>query len=636
MFQLLWLIPAFPLIGFILLTLVSGSDLGRRGVAYIGVGSIGISAILAALVGLNFILAPPPNHVYIQTVWEWMDVAGFSPKIAFHLDDLSLIMTLVITFVGFLIHLYSAEFMIDEEGYERFFAYMNLFVGAMLILVLADNLLLLYLGWEGVGLCSFLLIGFWYRDPANGRAARKAFIVTRVGDTAMAIGLFLLFDNLGTLQIQELMARAVEQWSIGSTLAIASAALLLGGAVGKSAQLPLQIWLPDAMAGPSPVSALIHAATMVTAGVYLIARTHVLFSLAPVVLYVVAIIGAATLLLAGFSALVQRDIKRVLAYSTMSQIGYMFLALGVGAWTAAIFHFMTHAFFKALLFLGAGVIISRLHHEHDMFKMGGLRKKLPLVFWTFLIAASSLSALPLVTAGFYSKDKILWETWSSAYGGPWLWLAGLFGALLTSMYTFRMVFLTFYGEPGPLVQEMSPMSRPGLSIRIPLVALAFFSVVGGLLDLPDTLGNLPLFSDFLHHSLPHAPIYNPSLSVEYALQVIAALVSIGGIWIVYMAYIRHPNFVTRMVETRPGKFLQNFWFNGWMFDRLDNDLFVQPFIWLARKDKNDIVDVFFDGIALLNAWLNRLLARTQTGKVRNYLMGMVIGVIITIALVVIL
>jgi NADH-quinone oxidoreductase subunit L len=636
MLQLLWLVPATPLIGFILLTLLSGSDLGRRGVAYIGVGSIGISAILALVIGLDFILTPPPNHVYIQTLWIWMDVAGFSPRIAFHLDDLSLIMVLVVTFVGFLIHLYSAEFMADEEGYERFFSYMNLFVGAMLVLLLADNLLLLYLGWEGVGLCSFLLIGFWYSDPANGRAARKAFIVTRVGDTAMAIGLFLLFDNLGTLQIQDLMTRAVQQWSIGSTLAIATAGFLLGGAIGKSAQLPLQIWLPDAMAGPSPVSALIHAATMVTAGVYLIARTNVLFALAPVVLHIVAIIGAATLLLAGFSAIVQKDIKRVLAYSTMSQIGYMFLALGVGAWTAAIFHFMTHAFFKALLFLAAGVIISRLHHEHNMFKMGGLRKKLPLVFWTFLIGAGSLSALPLVTAGFYSKDKILWETWSSAYGGPWLWFAGLFGALLTSIYTFRMVFITFYGKPGPLVQEMSPMAQPGLPICIPLVILAFLSVVAGVLDLPDTLGNLPLFSDFLHHSVPHAPLFNPSLSVEYTLQIIAALVSLGGVWIAYMAYMRHPKFVARLAVTSPGKVLHEFWFNGWGFDWLDNELIVQPFVWLARKDKNDIVDVVFEGIGFFNARLNQLLARTQTGKVRYYLAGIVLGAIVTIALVVML
>ncbi|MGW8251836.1 MAG: NADH-quinone oxidoreductase subunit L, partial [Anaerolineales bacterium] len=380
MLRLLWLVPGLPLAGFVLLTLSSGMDLKKSVVAWIGSASVGLSAVVALIIGISFINAPPPGHVYIQYLWTWMDVAGFSPNIAFHLDNLSLVMILVVTVVGFLIHLYSTEFMQGEEGYERFFAYMNLFVAAMLVLVLADNLLLLYLGWEAVGLCSYLLIGFWYHDPANGRAARKAFIVTRIGDTALAIGLFMIFTNLGTLQIQEVLQRAQQTWAPGSALAVAAAALLLGGAVGKSAQVPLQIWLPDAMAGPSPVSALLHAATMVTAGVYLIARTNELFTLAPVVLSAVAVIGAVTLLLAGFSALVQRDIKRVLAYSTMSQIGYMFLALGVGAWTAAIFHFVTHAFFKALLFLGAGVVISRLHHEHDMFKMGGLRQRLPLVF----------------------------------------------------------------------------------------------------------------------------------------------------------------------------------------------------------------------------------------------------------------
>ena len=338
-------------------------------------------------------------------------------------------MVLVITIVGFLIHVYSAEYMFEDEGYSRFFAYMNLFVSAMLILVLADNLVFLYLGWEGVGLCSYLLIGFWYSDPVNGRAARKAFIVTRIGDTALAIGLFLLFTNLGTLNIQELMLTASTKWSVGSETAILAAALLLGGALGKSAQLPLQVWLPDAMAGPTPVSALIHAATMVTAGVYLIARTHVLFELAPPVQNAVAVIGAATLLIAGFSAIVQNDIKRVLAYSTISQIGYMFLALGVGAWSAAMFHFMTHAFFKALLFLGAGVVILAQHGEHNIFKMGGLRKKLPSTFWTFLIGSASLSALPLVTAGFYSKDLILWQAWSSSSGSVALWAAGLAGRL---------------------------------------------------------------------------------------------------------------------------------------------------------------------------------------------------------------
>src|SRR5499426_1388227 len=413
--RLLWLIPVLPSVSAAVLALF-GSRLSRRAAATLGVGSIGLSALVTIMVALDFWSSPPANNSYTQVLWTWINVAGFEPQIGFYLDALSLVMVLVVTFVGFLIHIYSAEFMIEDEGYSRFFAYMNLFVASMITLLLANNLLLLYLGWEGVGLCSYLLIGFWYRDPANGRAARKAFIVTRVGDTAMSLGLFLLFTQLGTLQIQDLMQRASEQWQAGSIYAVIAALLLLGGAVGKSAQLPLQVWLPDAMAGPTPTSALIHAATMVTAGVYLIARTHTLFQLAPQVQFIVAIIGAATLLLSGFSALAQRDIKRVLAYSTISQIGYMFLALGVGAWTADIFHFITHAFFKALLFLAPGIVINALHHEHDMFRMGGLHRELPVAFWTFLIGGSALAGLPLVTSGAYSKDLILWDEWSSPLG----------------------------------------------------------------------------------------------------------------------------------------------------------------------------------------------------------------------------
>ncbi|MCX5873031.1 MAG: NADH-quinone oxidoreductase subunit L, partial [Deltaproteobacteria bacterium] len=420
MLELLWLIPAFPLIGFLTLALL-GSSLSRRSTGVLGVGSVGISALIAIAIGAGFIIAPPTGYSYGQTLWTWISLGKFVPKVGLYLDALSVCMVLVVTLVGFLIHLYSAEYMADDDGFRRFFAYMNLFVAAMLILVMADNLLLLYLGWEGVGLCSFLLIGFWYKEPANVRAATKAFIITRIGDTAMIVGLFILFNSLDTLQIQELMYRASQEWAVGSTLAVLAAALLLGGAVGKSAQIPLQTWLPDAMAGPTPVSALIHAATMVTAGVYLIARMNVLFTLAPVVQSSVAIIGLVTLLMAGFSALTQSDIKRVLAYSTMSQIGYMFLALGVGAWSAAIFHFVTHAFFKALLFLAAGSIILAAGHEQNMFKLGGVRKRLSITFWTFLIGAASLAALPLVTDGFFSKDMILWQVWSSEKGGPWLW-----------------------------------------------------------------------------------------------------------------------------------------------------------------------------------------------------------------------
>jgi NADH-quinone oxidoreductase subunit L len=630
MLGLLWLVPILPFAGFLILALV-GPRVSRTGVAIIGAGSVGLSAIVAALVGISFITSPPPGHAYSQTLWTWMDVGGFKVGITFYLDALALIMMLVVTFVGFVIHLYSTEFMIDEEGYSRFFAYMNLFVGSMLTLVLADNLLLLYLGWEGVGMCSYLLIGFWYTDPANGRAARKAFVVTRVGDAALAIGLFLIFNTLGTLQIQELMQRAAAQWAVGSGVAIAAAVLLLGGAVGKSAQLPLQTWLPDAMAGPTPVSALIHAATMVTAGVYLIARTNVLFTLAPSVQLAVAIVGALTLLLAGFSALTQRDIKRVLAYSTISQIGYMFLALGVGAWAAGIFHFMIHAFFKALLFLGAGSVILAMHHEHDMFKMGGLRKQLPVTFWTFLIGSGALSAVPLITAGFYSKDLIIWEAYSSTNGSVWLWAAAIVGALLTSMYTFRMVFVTFLGQA-----KAQAARRPGLPMQIPMIVLAILSVVAGFLELPSTLGNLPLFSDFVHSALPASTMVPAKAGLEGIFEIISGLVSLFGIYVIYLFIMRRRSLTESLVSSPTGAALHHFWFVGWGFDWLYDTLVVRPYSWLAQVNRDDVFDLLYTGIAWLAQVFHRALSLTQTGQVRRYAMGIAIGAIITIALAVFL
>jgi NADH-quinone oxidoreductase subunit L len=628
MLDLLWLIPALPFAGFFILA-VAGARMSKNAVAFVGIGSVFFSAAITGFTGITFLASPPPGHAYSQTLWIWFDVAGLRPGITFYLDALSLVMITVITFVGFLIHLYSSEFMTGDEGYSRFFAYMNLFVGSMLVLVLADNLLLLYLGWEGVGLCSYLLIGFWYKDPINGRAAMKAFIVTRVGDVSLAIGLFLIFDKLGTLQIQEFMRLASVQWPVGSGLAIAAAALILGGAVGKSAQLPLQTWLPDAMAGPTPVSALIHAATMVTAGVYLIARTHVLFELAPVVQHVVAIVGALTLLISGFSALAQHDIKRVLAYSTISQIGYMFLALGVGAWSAAIFHFMTHAFFKALLFLGAGVVIIGLEHEHSIFKMGGLRKQLPLTFWTFLAGAASLSALPLVTAGFYSKDLILWETWSSKAGGPWLWASGVVGALLTSLYTFRMVFVAFFGEPKSEVTR-----KPGLRMLLPLVVLAVLSIVGGFIELPSSFGNLKLFTGFLHTSLPTVMTNAVPPGVEPLLLFVTGLVSLAGVLVAYVLFMRLPGYVVRSVKTRAGTLLHSFWFSGWGFDWVYQTFLIRPFVWASRVNKDDFIDLFYAGLAWYSRLFHGALSRSQAGKIRWYAVGIVLGAIVFIALVV--
>ena len=626
MLDLLWLIPTFPLVGFIVLSLL-GARFPRVMVAIVGVGSVAFSAALAILVGIIFIMSPPANYSYTQNLWTWIALGQFAPKVALYLDALSICMLLVITIVGFLIHMYSAEYMMEDEGFSRFFAYMNLFVASMLILVLADNLVLLYLGWEGVGLCSFLLIGFWYKDPANVRAAIKAFIMTRIGDTALIIGLFLLFNNLGTLEIQELMRRAAQQWSVGSTLAVTAAALLLAGAVGKSAQIPLQTWLPDAMAGPTPVSALIHAATMVTAGVYLIARTNGLFSLAPVVQAAVAIIGLATLLISGFSALTQSDIKRVLAYSTISQIGYMFLALGVGAWSAAIFHFVTHAFFKSLLFLAAGSIILAAGHEQNIFKLGGVRKRLPVTFWTFLVAAASLAALPFVTSGFYSKEMILWYTWASNKGGPWLWAGGTLGALLTSLYTFRMVFLVCFGK-----EHTRLMGDPGSLIRIPLICLALFSLIIGFIELPHSLGNFHIFSDFLNTSLPRIHLAEADLSTESVLQMIAGIASVGGILISYLLFLRHRGYSEILASSGLAAILHRFWFSGWGFDWVYHTVLVVPFLWITHINRNDIVDSFYAITAALMRGLHKLLSFTQTGNLRQYAAGIALGAIVILGI----
>jgi NADH-quinone oxidoreductase subunit L len=609
MLQLLWLAPALPLLGAIILALL-GSKLPRRAVSFIGAGSVGGSAAVAMLVAYGFLSAP--HQAFVQRLWVWMDTGTFRPEIAFYLDSVSLLMLLVVTFVGFLIHLYSTEYMRGDDGYARFFAYMNLFVASML--VLSNNLLLLYLGWEGVGLCSYLLIGFWYRDAANVRAANKAFIVTRVGDTALAIGLFLLFTNLGTLDIQELMGRAADDWPAGSSLAVAAAALLLGGAVGKSAQLPLQTWLPDAMAGPTPTSALIHAATMVTAGVYLIARTHVLFALAPSVQLAVAAIGTTTLLMAAFSALAQRDIKRVLAYSTISQIGYMFLALGLGAWSAAMFHFMTHAFFKALLFLAAGAVIEALHHEQDMFRMGGLRHQLPLTFWAFLIGGSALAGMPLVTAGFFSKDLILWQSWAGPNGSIWFWLAGMLGALLTSLYTYRLIFLVFYGP-----QRTQVFRRPGAAMKVAFVVLCGLSLLGGYVDTPPNFGGVPALSNFLNSTLPPLKEVHIGPITELITALSASLVFTLGLGFAYLLYGRKP-----MKQPEQG-FFENLWLSGWGFDRFYHELFVRPVAWLVRVNASDKVDYAFTGIGELTSAGHRLLKRTQTGSLRWYASGLAVG-----------
>lgn len=625
-------IPAFPLAGFIVLAL-GAQRLSRRTIALVGCGSTAVAASLAIAVCGHYIAANP-GHAVVQRMGQWFSVAGLSPEIAFYLDSLSAVMAIVVAVIAFLIHLYSAAFMKEEDGYGRFFAGMNLFAGSMLLLVLAGDFLLLYAGWEGVGFCSYLLIGFWYRDTENVLAAEKAFVVTRVGDFLLGIGLFLIFSQLGTLGIQEASQRASAQWQAGELTAALVALMLLGGAVGKSAQLPLQIWLPDAMAGPSPVSALLHAATMVTAGVYLIARSHAFFELAPVVMTLTAVIGTATLIIAGVSALFQRDIKRVLAYSTMSQIGYMFLALGVGAFGAGIFHLGTHACFKALLFLCTGVIIKAMADEHDMFKMGGLRKTMPLICTAFLIGSASLAAIPLVTAGFFSKDLILYESWVSEAGNYWLWEGGLIGAFLTALYTFRMVFVTFFGK-----LKVLPLSRPEISgalIIVPITLLTVFSIIAGFVQTPAYLGGISLFTDFLQSSLPLPAERQVSLLTKACLYTDTFLAPLLGLFLAYWLYIRQPHYAARLAASRFGTSLNRFFFSGWGFDIVYASVFADFYRSLARINRRDFIDFFYSGMASAASFLYRVLKFFQCGKLRWYAAGITLGTVILMAIAIIL
>ncbi|NTU60156.1 MAG: NADH-quinone oxidoreductase subunit L, partial [Deltaproteobacteria bacterium] len=477
MLEYIWLIPFFPMVG----ALINGL-FGRRygkSVGYtIACGSIFLSFLVT--VGSFFALRglPPEARFYQLRVFEWISSGSASIDLGYLMDPLSCVMCLVVTGVGFLIHVYSIGYMHHDPGHNRFFTYLNLFCFAMLTLVLGSNYLVLFVGWEGVGLCSYLLIGFWFEDAAKAAAGMKAFIVNRIGDFGFLIGMFLIFQTFGTLDFRTVMAAAPLKLALGGTLVTAMTLSLFVGATGKSAQIPLYIWLPDAMAGPTPVSALIHAATMVTAGVYMIGRSNVLYSLAPATMATVATVGAVTALFAGTIGVAQNDIKKVLAYSTVSQLGYMFIAMGVGAYVAGIFHLMTHAFFKACLFLGSGSVIHAMHEEQDIRNMGGLRKYIPYTHWTFLIATVAIAGIPPL-AGFFSKDEILWKAWSGGFKIQWL--LGFLGAGITAFYMFRLVFLTFYGKEriDPHVKEK--VHESPFTMTVPLMVLAALSIVGGWL-----------------------------------------------------------------------------------------------------------------------------------------------------------
>ncbi|KHN92705.1 NADH-quinone oxidoreductase subunit L [Pectobacterium actinidiae] len=610
--NLLYLTILFPLLGFLLLAFSRGRW-SENTSATVGVGSIGLAALVTAWVVVDFMGQQHGGVTFFnQHLWTWMAVGNFDISVTLTLDGLSVTMLSVVTGVGFFIHLFASWYMRGEEGYSRFFAYTNLFIASMVVLVLADNLLLMYLGWEGVGLCSYLLIGFYYTNPKNGAAAMKAFIVTRVGDVFLAFALFILYKELGTLNFRELMVLAPQKLAEGSPEITWATLMLLGGAVGKSAQLPLQTWLADAMAGPTPVSALIHAATMVTAGVYLIARTNGLFLMAPDVLHLVGIVGAVTLVLAGFAALVQTDIKRVLAYSTMSQIGYMFLALGVQAWDAAIFHLMTHAFFKALLFLSSGSVILACHHEQNIFKMGGLRKTIPLVYVCFLIGGAALAALPLVTAGFFSKDEILAGAWANGHIN--LMVAGLAGAFMTSLYTFRMIFIVFHGE-----EKTKAHAGKGISHHLPLVVLMILSTFIGAMIVPPLHGVLPATTELEHGQL-------------MTLEITSGVVAIAGILLAAVLWLGKRQAVNSIAKSAPGRFFSTWWFHAWGFDWLYDHVFVKPYLAIAKLLQRDPLNALMTLPATVTRWGNRGLALSANGQLRWYVASMGFGAVLVLAL----
>jgi len=636
-----YLVPLFPLLGFLINGLLALSQKvdseekkARKSlVSWIGCGSVGLS-FLTSLVILFELLALPEGERTIQEIaFTWILSGNFHINIGFLLDPLSAVMIAVVSGVGFFIHLYSTGYMAHERGYARYFSYLNLFTLCMLTLVLANNFLLLYLGWEGVGLCSYFLIGFWYQKKSAADAGKKAFIVNRIGDFGFALGVMLIFWTFGTLNFAEVFESAPNTLALGGGLVTAITLLLFMGATGKSAQIPLYVWLPDAMEGPTPVSALIHAATMVTAGVYMVARCHALYLLAPISMAVVAVVGAATAIYAASIGLFQNDIKRVLAYSTISQIGYMFLACGVGAFASGIFHLMTHAFFKALLFLGAGCVMHALAGELNMQKMGHLKRYMPITFWCFLSATLAICGIPLFS-GFFSKDEILWKAYSSPHGHLLLWLIGVITAGLTAFYMFRLFFLTFLGKSRVDPQIKDHIHEAPKSMTIPLIVLAVLSLIGGYVGIPHSLGGSNRFEGFLAsvfgHNPPESHVGSHSPSSEYLLMIISIIIVLIGILIAHRLYIRNPETPKKLAQRfkTPYRII----FNKYYVDEFYSMVIVKPvinfalFLWKIVDVK--IIDGTANGIASLTKWAGELFRRTETGYLRNYALSLIFGAIL--------
>ncbi len=622
-------IPLFPLLGFLLIGL-SVHKMSHRTSSYIACGTVLLSFIFSVIIFAQLLQMPPDQRALTVTVIKWIGTMGFSANIAFLVDPLSSVMLLVITGVGFLIHVYSIGYMHDDPGYSRFFCYLNLFIFFMLLLVMGSNYLLMFVGWEGVGLCSYLLIGFWFKNHDYNKAANKAFIMNRIGDLGLLLGVILIFINFGSIDYDMVFPNAP---SVSVNTLTWITILLFIGAMGKSAQIPLYTWLPDAMAGPTPVSALIHAATMVTAGVYMVARNNILYSLSPLALQLVLIIGLCTALFAATIALVQNDIKKVLAYSTVSQLGLMFVALGLGAYSSGIFHMVTHAFFKALLFLGAGSVIHALQGEQDIRRMGGLKKYLPTTYLTFFVATLAISGIPPF-AGFFSKDEILANAFAH---NPVVWGVALLASLLTVFYMFRLLYLTFFGNTRVEAAVMSHIHESPKSMAMPLMVLAVLSFVGGFLNVPEALAGSARLEEFMspvfnaggspamHHHLDHA--------TEYLLMAIVVGLTLIVIWIAFMRFVSK-----KQVPQEDGQLagITKTLYHKYYVDEIYDFLIIKPLHWFSAIGDTVIEKLAIDRIVnsfgqLVTAG-SQLLRRLQNGSIGFYIFVMVVSIIVILTL----
>lgn len=626
MTDIFWLIPFIPALSTFILA-VFGRKLPKKYVSWQACLAVFASFVISAISFFGLLQTSRESLPLIKSLFSWIHAGSFIVNFSFQLDPLSAVMALVVSGVGFIIHVYSVGYMAKDKGYTRYFTYLNLFTFAMLMLVMASNIVLMFVGWEGVGLCSYLLIGFWFERDSAANAGKKAFIVNRIGDAGFLLGILFIFINIGSAEFTAIN-QAISSGAMAQGLATLIGILLFVGATGKSAQIPLYVWLPDAMEGPTPVSALIHAATMVTAGVYMVSRMNLLYSLSGTAAEIVAVIGALTAVYAATMALTHNDIKRVLAYSTISQIGYMFMGCGVGAYAAGMFHLYTHAFFKSLLFLCAGSVMHALSGELNMKKMGGLRKYLPITYPTFLIGAIAIAGVPFFS-GFFSKDAILTHAFAS--GNYFVWTLGIMGAVLTAFYMFRLIFLTFHGEErlDPEVKKHIHESPPVMTV--PLVILAFFSFIAGYIGLPVVIGQkLNFFQNFLEPVIYRAHEAHLSIQTEWYLILISVAVALSGIFIAYIFYIRNPRIPGQLRNQFPGVY--RLLFNKYYVDEIYNAAFVNSTVRGSEiiYDKFDlkVIDGALDGTASATNFSGKILSYLQSGLIKDYALIFLLGVII--------